>query len=431
MEKQWWYVVADTRRGPASVQELELAAHRGELTASTLVWTAGQAGWLPMQEVVELAPILQGLPTDLPPALPTVAVSAPLAVVPAAAPAPTTAELAAAAAEAKRAELAQLPLAGPWRRFLARTVDLWIFVLPVAVLIGLAAAWVYPGFGLLLDLPGASGIFGIVLVPTCMLVEGLVHGLFRNSPGKWLFGIKVLTFQGIQPTLRQYLSRQVSVWSAGVGIGIPLVSLFTMLHQRGRLVKGQPAGYDVEKFVVKARPLGFLRVGAMVLAVVAVALANGYFTSQEVASKSQQRYGFEWVNPVTGKRVSVPPTWTLENQTNSEGDPVYVFGSYSAGGYVYFAREATSLDLERYQRAWMHAMRTTMLLSSGGISDGKRFDQAEATGSMRSDPSQRVHATLVRGASNEVWRVIVVSLPGKESVSAESRKLRELLLGSI
>jgi membrane protease subunit (stomatin/prohibitin family) len=55
-----------TRRGPFDLQALGAEAAAGRLTADTLVWRTGMAGWVPARDVPELAALLRASPPPLP-----------------------------------------------------------------------------------------------------------------------------------------------------------------------------------------------------------------------------------------------------------------------------------------------------------------------------------------------------------------------------
>ena len=73
----------------------------------------------------------------------------------------------------------------------------------------------------------------------------------------------------------QALARSLRVWFFGVGVGLPLISLFTMARAHGRLRRGGVTSWDEKgNLVVSYNPLGAGRIAAIVLAVlVIIALA--------------------------------------------------------------------------------------------------------------------------------------------------------------
>ncbi len=58
-----------------------------------------------------------------------------------------------------------LSIAGPWRRFCARLIDLWVITFPVALCVALVLGSIVPSFVLWIQRPGAEYIFGWLLMP--------------------------------------------------------------------------------------------------------------------------------------------------------------------------------------------------------------------------------------------------------------------------
>ena len=64
----YYMSIAGQQHGPYPVPTLAQYAQSGQLTAETLVWTQGMAGWLPASQVSELARLFQATPPPPPPA---------------------------------------------------------------------------------------------------------------------------------------------------------------------------------------------------------------------------------------------------------------------------------------------------------------------------------------------------------------------------
>ena len=64
---QWYVGAGGQQRGPFDSNGLRSLVPSGELTASTLVWRAGMAQWLPAAQVPEVANLIGGVPPPLPP----------------------------------------------------------------------------------------------------------------------------------------------------------------------------------------------------------------------------------------------------------------------------------------------------------------------------------------------------------------------------
>jgi uncharacterized RDD family membrane protein YckC len=402
MQDQWWYSAGDARKGPVSIDALRTMLLEGKVTQGTLVWKEGQTEWAPLSETSELQQVVRTVPPEL--------------------PKPTA-----------REQLIALPLAGPWRRFFARLVDLWIIALPTAFLVALALSSLSPVFGLWIQRPGSEYAFGWLLMPLVLLTEAGIFAIFGNTLGKALLGITVTTVGAQRPTAAQYFHRQLGVYWFGLGTGFPLVSLFTMARQYGRLKSGGHARYDEGKFHVKAPKLGVIRALSAIAVVTALFFVN--VALQQVSNASGRGYygGTTWINEVTGKSVSVPSGWIHQKQANDDNQPVHIFSGPDYGVMVVFAKEDVqpNLDMESYLNAWATAVQGNMKLSLPGMPAlvGSR-EAATVTGTLSDDRTQKVQATLVK-KGRQVWRVVILSTAGKDPASEQPLKLQALLFQSI
>lgn len=402
MQEEWWYATGDTRKGPVSLETLRQLLLERKVSEGTLVWKEGRESWTPLSEMPELHQVVKAVPPEL--------------------PKPTA-----------REHLIALPLAGPWRRFFARLVDLWVIALPISFVVAFALARFSPAFGLWIQRPGSEYAFGWLLLPLVLLVEVGIVALFGTTPGKAVLGVTVTTVGAQRLTAAQYLQRQLGVYWYGFGTGFPLVSLFTMARQHGRLKAGRQAGYDEGKFNVKAPKLGALRALSAVVVVVGLLFVNAAL--QQISKSSERSYysGTTWINQVTGKSVAIPSGWIHEEQKNDEKQSIHIFSGPDYGVYVVFAKEDVppNMELETYLDAWVAAVSSNMKLSMPGQQTLVGARQAVTlTGTMADDRTQRVHATLVK-KGRQVWRVVILSNSGKEPASEHPLKLQALLFQSI
>lgn len=402
MEEEWWYASGETRKGPVSLEALRQLLLERKVSEGTLVWKNGRESWAPLSEIPDLRQFVKAVPPELP-------------------------KLSA------REHLTALPLAGPWRRFFARLVDLWVIAFPASFAAAFALSRFSPAFGLWIQRPGSEYAFGFLLLPLVLLVEVGIVALFGTTLGKALLGVTVTTVGAQRPSATQYLQRQLGVYWYGLGTGFPLVSLFTMARQHGRLKAGRQAGYDEGKFNVKATKLGALRALSAVVVVVGLFIVNAVF--QQISKSSERSYYGEttWVNQVTGKSVAVPSGWIHEEQKNDEKQSIHIFSGPDHGVYVVFAKEDVppNMELEAYLDAWVAAVSGDMRLSVPGQQTLVGPRQAVIlTGTMADDRNQRVQATLVK-MDRQVWRVVILSNSGKEPASEHPMKLQALLFQSI
>lgn len=404
MHEEWWYSTGKSEKGPVSMDALRKMLVEGSLSANSLVWREGMAAWAPVAEVTDLNQATRALPPE-PPRL------------------------------TEREQLISLPLAGPWRRFFARLIDLWVIALPTAFIVSYALASYSLSFALWMQRPESEYIFGWLLVPLVLAIEGIIFGLFGTTVGKGLLGVKVTTVSALRPTASQYFQRLVGVYWYGLGTGFPFVNLFTMARQYGRLDDGKQAGYDEGRFNVKAKApkLGALRLIAALVVIVVLFSANAMLQSMSRESGRSYYSGTTWTNEVTGGSVSVPKGWIYEKQQNHERQPVHIFFGPDIEVYVVFAKEDVhpSLEISEYTKAWIAAVQGTMRLSPLGQPVFVNGHPAlRVTGSMADDKTQRVAATLVK-MGRQVWRVVLLGTSGREPASSDALKLQEILFSSI
>ena len=126
----------------------------------------------------------------------------------------------------------------PWRRFWARTVDLFSCGILLFMLIIVVISYFFPQFaGSLVNTLENPIIAGIALYLLWIPIEALFLSMFGATPAKWIFGIKVLNSTNNNLNYTTAIKRTVNVWLQGEGLGIPLVALITRLFAYKRLTK--------------------------------------------------------------------------------------------------------------------------------------------------------------------------------------------------
>ena len=145
----------------------------------------------------------------------------------------------------------------PWTRFWARMLDYMIF----GFVIGIIAA--------LLNIPmplDQQPFMGMIIIFLWVFVESLLLCTWGTTPGKWLLRSVVRTNEGQKLTLLQSLNRSFGVWWMGVGAGIPIVNLVTMIIASVKLSNHQITTWDrTGHFQVEHQPIGAVRVVLVVL----------------------------------------------------------------------------------------------------------------------------------------------------------------------
>jgi len=402
MQKEWWYSAEEKKMGPHSYEEMKALIENGTLSRRHLAWKQGFENWLPIADIGELSGAFAAIPPDIP--------------------------------EPSERDLnIELKFAGPWRRFLARLIDLWAISLPTALLVAVVGGALSIDFALWIQEPGSQYAFGWLILPLVLFIEAVVFGIFGSTLGKALLGIKVTTAAAFPVRFSQYAKRLVGVYWYGLGTGFPLVSLFTMARQYGRLKEGKFARYDEGGFNVKAKKIGFLR------SIFAIAMIVGLFAInvvlQVISQEADRAYysGFNWTNVVNGRTVQIPAGWVHDSQENIDNQPINVFSAPRVGIFAIFAKEDvdSSMSLNEYASLWSAATEGTMSLSPFGQPTSVRgFSALQISGTMTDDRSQRIDAVLVK-RGNEIWRILFIGTDGRDPIPAEAVELRNILFSSI
>jgi uncharacterized RDD family membrane protein YckC len=118
-------------------------------------------------------------------------------------------------------------IAEPWLRFFARSVDIHVWGLVLAFMMGLFFPSWFEGHAFLTSKLGST-VFEWALVPFSLLLDAGAYHLFGNTPGKWTAGIRVKSLAGEKVSFLTYLKRNFGLYWFGLGTGIPLVSLVTI-----------------------------------------------------------------------------------------------------------------------------------------------------------------------------------------------------------
>jgi uncharacterized RDD family membrane protein YckC len=232
MEDGWYCAESNTGAvGPMSREELGAILRGKASAAGFLVWCPGMADWARAGDVQALRGFLT------PP--PTVARSrAPGVSSPAAAARPARSAAAPMEAISNQAEHAGGATAvatrpRPWSRFFARMADLYVFGLVFTAFIVLAFPQVFgPSYH------GRERITDMLLSFLVLLAyvpfEALCMNVLGTTLGKALYGIRVTNAAGHALSLSTSFVRALSIWAGGLGAGIPLVGLFTLIAAYSR-----------------------------------------------------------------------------------------------------------------------------------------------------------------------------------------------------
>jgi len=244
----------------------------------------------------------------------------------------------------------------PWVRYFARILDIFFFSVLVCFVLGMFAPSV-------LAIP--NFLLGMAILFIWVFQESILLANCGTTPGKWLFKIKVLNSKGQKLTFSEALNRSFSVWLKGMGAGVPIISLITLLISRSKLKRDAVTAWDEEGgFVVTHGKIGAIR------SVVIVVFLLGYFsvTAWESALEEQKDFGFAgnsvasqvlFAKPeksiVTGKHGTYsiefdPSTWLLQREV-SNTDAEYEFHHDNGDAYAILIYERTPIPLNMLETA--------------------------------------------------------------------------------
>jgi uncharacterized RDD family membrane protein YckC len=383
----WWYAKNDKKTGPLGLGELRELIQSGKIGLKTILWKEGMASWLPLDEIEELQALKSTVPPPLPP-------------------------------EISRDPLTY-PLATRWPRFFSRVFDMWwenflvSFVLS-AVISRYSAdfvEWLFYG-------RGTSQLFAILCLPVSLVLDATLYRLFGNTPGKFLFGLKVGRLDASPLSFSQYLGRNISMWVRGFALGFPLISLFTMGHQSSRLGKGLQASYDESAdYRVRAKPTGWLRksVAGVAFFILFLIMAVLYRTEQdsqrEVMLSSVWGETYSWTNSVTGASAKINFRWKNSAQQNTDGQQIYVFTERAERAIIILGVEyAPSFTLHDYVQAFRNNPASTMRFKDGGRyfeTSGK--ESWQGLGAITDIANNHMDVQVVK-LGDAFWRVVTVQI---------------------
>lgn len=159
----------------------------------------------------------------------------------------------------------------PWRRYFARSVDIILLGLPAVFVVGGMLALFSPElvepFTALLDgLVGQYLLSPLLLVGLSIPLTALFLGLTGGTPGKWLFGVRVVNAEGRPIGVGAALVREFKASTVGLGMGLPLLSLFLGFQAKEELEAQRATSWDRDGgFVVTHRAVNAWQVVLMII----------------------------------------------------------------------------------------------------------------------------------------------------------------------
>lgn len=145
----------------------------------------------------------------------------------------------------------------PWRRYFARMTDVMIFGMALGLAIGVAET----------DISAVSDVvLGLIVAFVWVFVEAVLLATWGTTPGKWMLSTTLRTTAGDKLGFPAALGRSLTVWIKGIGLGVPIVTLFTGVQAYKRLTEDGETSWDREGgFRVGHTPLTAGGLGALAL----------------------------------------------------------------------------------------------------------------------------------------------------------------------
>lgn len=387
-------------------EELARLVGSGQVLQETLVWKKGFQQWTPLRQVSEL----RDLQASVPPPITAGGIS----------------------------NTSKYDTSGKWARFFARTFDVWLEVLVVSFLLGYLLASTSSAYVEWINQPGSEYLFGIICLPIGLVLDAVLFKIAGGTPGKLMLGVRVVTPGGNPLTFEQYLGRNMAVWPSGLALGFPLINLFVMARQAGRLDKGQSASYDEKPgYRVIAVETSALRKILFFVAFFALFLLmsvlNQMDKSRDFAASAASRLpDVQWVNPDTGGLASIRAIWKPSSQPNADGQAIYMFNEAADRAAVIFAVEsAPAFGISDYVSAFQAGTSDSMRFTDGGrysVVGGR--DTWVGTGTMSGVVGSRL-VVEVRNVDGSFWRVVSIQTPPFSATESSVEELKAALFNTI
>ena len=138
----------------------------------------------------------------------------------------------------------------PWNRYWARLIDLFIFSFCVSLIQITAGNFLVDNE--ILD--------SMILLLVYVVVESILLMVIGTTFGKWLLKIKIKKADNSDISFLEALKRSFLVYFAGLGMGIPILCLITLISSYNQLKKDKITAWDRKgNFVINHGKVGIIR----------------------------------------------------------------------------------------------------------------------------------------------------------------------------
>ena len=170
--------------------------------------------------------------------------------------------------------------AHPWRRYFAKFIDLTVMSFGALFSLGIVLAFLVPERIPALMKPLDNQIIaGLVMIVLWIPLEAMLVS-FANTPGRWIYGLRVRTLHGERLAFGQSMLRAGLLSVQGLGLSIPIFALVAQILAYRRLKASGSTAWDdqVGTEVVHAE-MGTGRMVVAVLATVGVVAGVVFLTA--------------------------------------------------------------------------------------------------------------------------------------------------------
>lgn len=381
----WWYLVDGAQKGPVTKHELAQLVKAGAVTRETYLWKEGMQEWLPAHVILKLRRQT-----------------------------PQQVQVVSNHPEAEDAS-PTVTLATPWRRYWARSLDLWWELVTVqcllVILLPLFNLYIIDVSALLEKYPHLLSYF---MLPIALLLDACMVFLAGNSPGKALLGLAVRTCTGERLQFSTLLLRNYELWQRGLACGVPFFNCWTMWYQRGLVKRGVPTTYDaltnccVHSQANTAQRKIVLGCAYLVCLIVPALVASCWTEYQDYrATHSPSTY--QWVNPITHSAASIHSRWKYSVEKNTEGVEYYAFNDTVRDmALVVLKEHAPDMTITDYLRGIGSSNQQLRFDHEGHyLQEHGQYLAWQSDGTIEGNPRYFMRMKIVKVNGN-FWRVLTV-----------------------
>ncbi len=228
-QKEWYYIIDDEEKGPVTESGLMEKFEKGELNRGVPIFCESMKRFAPASKVEPFKSyfLRKSSPSQL-------------------SDSPYTTIMGSSSGERRGAFIHR-----PWLRWWARIFDYLLFGFVSAQVVSFMA----PQFLELEEI-----VLAMMVVFVWVFMEALLLSTWGTTPGKWLLKITLRDSSNNILSFNEALKRSFYVWSAGMGIGYPILSFVTLLFgYRTLRTEGMTRWDEAGGLVVTHQKVGIFR----------------------------------------------------------------------------------------------------------------------------------------------------------------------------